>query len=56
MKVNVETVELVKKVYVVEVKDDGEPIWACDSVVCGDVSPISSERLDETIYRYWKSE
>ena len=50
MKVKVETVELTKKVYIVDVDDGGNPKWACDSVVCGDVDPVSSEYLDFTIF------
>jgi hypothetical protein len=52
MKVRVETVELTKKVYIVDVADDGEEVWACDSVVCGDVEPNSSEYLDFAIFGY----
>ena len=51
-KIQVETVELTKKVYIVEVEDDGEDAWACDSVVCGDVDPVSSEYLDFAIFGY----
>jgi len=51
-KIKVETVELTKKVYIVEVADDGEDVWACDSVVCGDVDPVSSEYLDFAIFGY----
>ena len=52
MKVKVETVELTKKVYIVDVDDNGDPKWACDSVVCGDVDPVSSEYLDFAIFGY----
>ena len=38
--------------YIVEVADDGDDEWACDSVVCGDVDPVSSEFLDFTIFGY----
>ena len=53
-KIKVETVELTKKVYIVEVEDNGEDVWACDSVICGDVEPTSSEFLDFTIFGYHK--
>ena len=49
-RIKVETVELTKKVYIVEVDDDGEDVWACDSVVMREVEPVSSEFLDFTIY------
>ena len=55
-KILVETVELTKKQYIVEVEDDGEDVWACDSVVCGDAEPASSEYLDFTIFGYRRLE
>jgi len=51
-KIKVETVELTKKVYIVEVDENGEDAWACDSVVMGEVEPTSSEFLDFTIFGY----
>ena len=53
-KIKVETVELTKKVYIVEVDEHGDDSWACDSVVMGDVEPASSEFLDFTIFGYQK--
>lgn len=51
-KILVETVELTKKQYIVEVEDDGPDVWACDDVVAGDAEPISSEYLDFSIFGY----
>lgn len=51
-KVKVETVELTKKVYIVEVEDDGLDEWACDTVVMGEEEPVSSEYLDFAIFGY----
>lgn len=51
-KIQVETVELTKKVYIVEVEDDGEDVWACDTVVCNEVEPVSSVYLDFAIFGY----
>ena len=53
-KIQVETVELTKKVYIVEVEDDGDDAWACDSVVMQEVEPVSSEYLDFAIFGYKK--
>lgn len=53
-KIKVETVELTKKVYIVEMEDDSEDAWACDSVVMREVEPFSSEYLDFTIFGYQK--
>jgi len=55
-KVKVETIYLTKKTYIVDVEDDGEDVWACDSVVMKEVEPVSSEYLDETIFSYKKVE
>lgn len=53
-KIQVETVELTKKVYIVEIEDDGDDAWACDSVVMQEVEPVSSEYLDFAIFGYKK--
>lgn len=55
-KIQVETVELTKKVYIVEVEDDGDDAWACDSVVMQEVEPVSSEYLDFAIFGYRRLE
>jgi hypothetical protein len=54
MKVKVQTVELVKKTYIVELEDNAEPSWACDSVVMGEVEPVSSEYLDFVIFDHYE--
>tara|TARA_R110001606_G_scaffold379733_1_gene539916 strand:+ start:921 stop:1091 length:171 start_codon:yes stop_codon:yes gene_type:complete len=56
MKVRVETVELTKKVYFVEIEDGSPAVWACDDVVCKDVEPFSVEVMDETIFGYIECE
>jgi hypothetical protein len=56
MKVRVETVELTKKVYFVELKDGSPAVWACDDIVCKDVDPFSVEIIDETIFGYSECE
>lgn len=55
-KILVETVELTKKQYIVEVQDDGPDVWACDDVVAGIAEPITSEYLDFTIFGYRRVE
>jgi hypothetical protein len=52
MKIKVQTVELIKKIYIVELNDGDEPQWACDTVVMGEVEPVSSEFLDFSIFDY----
>ena len=55
-KVRVETVQLTKKVYFVEIEDGSPAVWACDDVVCKDIEPFSVEVIDETIFGYSECE
>ena len=50
MKVLVDCVQSYRMRYVVEVPDDGDPAWALDSVVMGDVKEFSQKDLGEIIF------
>ena len=39
--------------YVVEVEEDGEAVWACDTVTCDEAKEFTQKHLDEVILD-WK--
>lgn len=49
MFVLVEAISMFRMRYLVEVEDDGDPRWACDTVVMQEAKEFSQEHLDEVI-------